>query len=120
MVTPVYPIRLDVLAEAIRQLSTRVYFKSNELFLTNKPATRFWIGIYTFTAIVMGIAVGVFVWVASESRKEAGLGRTANARPTITGQIPDERYELLSRFVPPVYQPGAGVDQSEEFKRAME
>ena len=120
MVTPVYPIRLDVLAEAIRQLSTRVYFKSNELFLTNAPATRFWIAIYSFTAIILAIAVGVFVWVASESRKEAGLGRTANARPTITGHIPDERYELLSRFVPPAYQPGTGADQPPEFEQAMQ
>jgi TolA-binding protein len=88
--------------------------------LTNQPATRLWIGIYSFTAAILAIAVGVFVWVASESRKEAGLGRTANARPSITGHIPEERYELLSRFVPPVYQPGPGVAQSEEFKRAME
>ena len=109
---------MDELPESIRQLSTRVYFKSNEFFLTN--ATRFWIAIYTFTAIVLAIAVGVFIWVASESRKEAGLGRTANARPSITGHIPEERYELLARFVPPAYQPGAGVAESEEFKRAME
>lgn len=120
MVAPVYPIRLDELPESIRQLSTRVYFKSNELFLTNEPATRFWIAIYSFTAVILAIAVGVFAWVASESRKEAGLGRTANARPTITGHIPDERYELLARFVPPAYQPTTGVAQSEEFKRAME
>jgi predicted Zn-dependent protease len=85
-----------------------------------QPATRFWIAIYSFTALIMAIAVGVFVWVASESRKEAGLGRTANARPTITGRIPEERYELLARFVPPAYQPGMGVAESQEFKRAME
>jgi predicted Zn-dependent protease len=81
-----------------------------------QPATRFWIGIYSFTAVIMAIAVGVFVWVASE----AGLGRTANARPSITGRIPEERYELLARFVPPAYQPGTGVAESQEFKRAME
>jgi thioredoxin-like negative regulator of GroEL len=85
-----------------------------------QPATRFWIGIYSFTAVIMAIAVGVFVWVASESRKEAGVGRTANARPSITGRIPEERYELLARFVPPAYQPGTGVAESQEFKRAME
>src|ERR1700674_1545610 len=85
-----------------------------------QPATRFWIAIYSFTAVIMAIAVGVFVWVASESRKEAGLGRTANARPSITGRIPEERYELLSRFVPPAYQPGAGVARTQEFERAME
>ena len=114
------PIREDGLPELIRRLSTRVYFKSKEIFLTNEPATRFWIAIYSFTAVILAIAVGVFVWVASESRKEAGLGRTANARPSITGHIPEERYELLARFVPPAYEPGKGVAQSQEFVRAME
>ena len=85
-----------------------------------KPATRFWIGIYSFTAIVMLIAVGVFVWVASESRKEAGLGRTANAQPTITGHIAEERYQLLARFVPPAYQPATGADEPPEFEQAMQ
>ena len=85
-----------------------------------KPATKFWVGIYSFTAFILAIAVGVFIWVASESRKQAGLGRTANARPSITGRIPEERYELLSRFVPPAYQPGTGVGESQEFKHAME
>jgi len=111
---------VDELPQLIHQLSTRVYFKSNEIFLTNEPATRFWIAIYSFTAVILAIAVGVFTWVASESRKEAGLGRTANARPTIMGHIPEERYELLARFVPPAYEPGKGVAQSPEFERAME
>jgi hypothetical protein len=85
-----------------------------------QPATRFWIGIYSFTAVIMAIAVGVFVWVASESRKQAGLGRTANARPSITGRIPEERYELLSRFVPPGYEPTRGLLEPREFQWAME
>src|ERR1700730_12886998 len=84
-----------------------------------KPATRFWIGIYSFTAIIMSIAVGVFMWLASESRKEAGLGRTANARPTFTGRVPEERYELLARFVPPDYQPGPGAAEPKEFQQAI-
>jgi TolA-binding protein len=85
-----------------------------------KPATRFWIGIYSFTALIMAIAVGVFMWLASESRKEAGLGRTANALPGITGHIPEERYELLARFVPPGYQPTRGILESRYFQQAME
>ena len=83
-------------------------------------ATRFWIGIYSFTAFIMLVAMGVFAWVASESRKEAGEGRTANARPIVGGHIPEERYELLARFVPPEYEPGQGVVPPREFQQAME
>jgi len=85
-----------------------------------KPATRLWVGIYSFTAVIMIIAVSVFAWLASQSRKQAGLGRTANSPASFTGSIPEERYQLLSRFVPPAYQPGAGVDESREFRQAME
>ena len=68
----------------------------------NKPAFRFWFTIYGFTALILSIAVVVFAWLASESRKEAGEGRTANARPLHTGQIPEERFQLLSQFEAPV------------------
>ncbi len=84
-----------------------------------KPATRFWIAIYSFTAFIMAVAVGVFMWLASESRKEAGLGRTANARPSITGHVPEERYELLARFVPPDYQSKSGTAEPPEFQQAI-
>jgi TolA-binding protein len=85
-----------------------------------KPATRFWIGIYSFTALIMAVAVGVFMWLASESRKEAGLGRTANARPSVAGHVPEERYELLARFVPPDYQPDPNAAQPREFQEAIQ
>ena len=85
-----------------------------------KPATRFWVGIYSFTAFILLIAVGVFAWLASESRKEAGEGRTANAPPISAAHIPEERYELLARFVPPGYQPTAGVAEPREFQQAID
>jgi len=84
-----------------------------------KPATRFWVGIYSFTAVIMSIAIGVFIWLASESRRQQGLGRTANAPPVRATRIPEERYELLSRFVPPSYKPGTGP-ASKAFQQAME
>jgi len=85
-----------------------------------KPATRFWIGIYSFTAFILCVAVGVFAWLASESRKEAGEGRTANARPSITGHISEERYELLARFVPPSYQASPAVAEPRDFQQAIQ
>jgi len=67
----------------------------------------------------MCVAIGVFIWLASESRRKQGLGRTANSPPVSTARIPEERYELLSRFVPPVYQAGTSP-QSKAFQQAME
>jgi hypothetical protein len=52
----------------------------------------------------MTIAVVVFMWQASESRREAGTGRTANSRPAPMKEIPVERIELLARFEPPAYE----------------
>jgi len=85
-----------------------------------KPATRFWVGLYSFTAFILCVAVGVFAWLASESRKEAGEGRTANARPSITGHISEERYELLARFVPPSYQASPAVAEPRDFQQAIQ
>jgi TolA-binding protein len=68
----------------------------------------------------LGIAVGVFAWLAVESHREAGLGRTANARPAPLRQIPAERIELLARSDPPAYEPTASANDSREFKAAME
>ena len=85
-----------------------------------QPATRFWVGIYSFTAFILCVAVGVFAWLASESRKEAGEGRTANARPSITGHIPEERYQLLARFVPPSYQASPRVAEPGDFQQAIQ
>ncbi len=85
-----------------------------------KPATRFWVAIYSFTAFILCVAVGVFAWLASESRKEAGAGGTANARPVLTGHVSEERYELLARFVPPSYQPSPGTAEPREFPQAIQ
>jgi predicted Zn-dependent protease len=85
----------------------------------NKPAFRFWFSIYAFTAFILTIAVVVFAWLASESRKEAGEGRTANAHPTRGGQIPEERLQLLSRFEPPAYSAGDPAKEPRAFGTAM-
>lgn len=85
-----------------------------------QPSTRFWIAIYSFTAFIMLIAISVFGWLAWESHKEGGAGRTANAQPTATGHVPEERYQLLSRFVPPPYQPTSVADHSKQFRQGME
>lgn len=77
-----------------------------------------WVWIYAFTAFIMAIAVAVFVWLGRESRREAGQGGTANAPPPRTWKIPAERMELLARFEPPSFQPGAG--ESSQFQRGMQ
>jgi TolA-binding protein len=83
-------------------------------------ATRFWIGIYSFTAFILLIAVGVFALLAHQSRQQEGAGETANARPTASGPVPEERYQLLARFVPPGYQPSPGADEPREFQEAIQ
>ena len=85
-------------------------------------SARFWFSIYAFTAIILTIAVGVFAWLASESRKEAGEGRTANARPPVLRHIPEERYRLLARFDPPAYLPAPQAKSGKQraFQGAIE
>lgn len=89
--------------------------------MSNKPAFRFWFSIYAFTACILCIAVGVFAWLASESRKEAGEGRTANGPPLINRHVSQERYQLLSRFDPPAYsRPAPGQSPAPgQFNDAM-
>ncbi len=77
-----------------------------------------WVWIYSFTAVVMAIAATIFLWLASESRKRAGLGRTANAPPERMAKIPPERIALLSRFEPPEYKPSAA--DSPQFQAVMQ
>ena len=76
-----------------------------------------WIWLYVFTAFVMTIAVVVFMWQASESRRQAGEGRTASSRPAPMREIPDERIELLARFEPPAYE--AAAAEPAPFQAAM-
>jgi tetratricopeptide (TPR) repeat protein len=65
----------------------------------------------------MCIAVGVFVWLASESRRAEGLGRTANSHPLAKENIPAERLQLLAHFEPPPYTPAPA--DSPRFQLAM-
>ncbi len=78
--------------------------------MIDKRSPRFWFSIYGFTAIIMCIAVSVFFWLASESRKAAGEGRTASARPPANQRIPEERLELLAQFEPPGPDAAAAAD----------
>ena len=88
--------------------------------VANRPAFRFWFAIYGFTAFILTIAVVVFAWLASESRKEAGEGRTANARPTRSQHIPDERLQLLAGFLAPAYSPGTASQEPRGWAHAMQ
>ncbi len=77
-------------------------YMSNKV-VANKPAFRFWFAIYAFTAFILTIAVVVFAWLASESRKEAGEGRTANGHIPIGQSLPADRLQELARFEAPAY-----------------
>ncbi len=84
---------------------------------TNKPATRFWFIIYGFTAVILTGAVVVFAWLASESRKEAGEGRTASAPAQKGATVSLARYQALAQFAPPGYMPAK--DTHQDLKQAM-
>jgi TolA-binding protein len=73
--------------------------------VANKPAFRFWFSVYGFTALILTIAVVVFAWLASQSRKEAGEGRTANGHIPIGQSMPADRVQELAHFQPPAYLP---------------
>jgi hypothetical protein len=84
-----------------------------------KPENRFWIGIYSFTAFIMLVAMGVFGWLAWTSRQEPGIGRVAGApKQATSASIPDERYELLASFPAPDYSVDPAA--SKVFKDAMQ
>jgi len=88
----------------------------------NRPATRFWFAIYGFTAVILTVAVMVFAWLASQSRKEAGEGRTASAPAPEGATVSQARYQALAQFAPPAYVPVMGPKHrgTEEFRQAME
>lgn len=69
---------------------------------------------------MLGVAVGVFAWLAVQSHREAGLGRTANAAPPPMRHIPPETIALLARFEPPEYETADKASASPEFQAAME
>ena len=86
--------------------------------MAGKLTARFWYGLYGFTALILTLAVVVFAWLASESRKEAGEGRTASAPAPPSGHVYEDRYRQLARFVPPAWDSKSG-DRSGEFQPAM-
>jgi TolA-binding protein len=64
----------------------------------------------------MTIAIGVFVWLAIESRRDAGTSQAAQAE-----RIPIERFQLLAQFEPPTYTPGSALEKpTRQFQEAME
>jgi len=89
--------------------------------MAGKLGRRFWFGLYGFTALILTIAVVVFAWLASQSRKEAGEGRTASAPAPPTGHVSEDRYRLIAQFVPPSYVPESPArnDAPSEFNDAM-
>ena len=69
---------------------------------------------------MLGVAVGVFAWLAVQSHREAGLGRTANAAPPPMRHIPPDRIALLAHFEPPEYDASDNAGGSPDFRAAME
>ncbi len=65
----------------------------------------------------MFIAISVFVWLALESRRDAGAAQAAQ-----TGPIPVERFQLLAQFEAPRYSPGGtqASSHTRQFNLAME
>ena len=65
----------------------------------------------------MTIAIGVFAWLAVESRQDAGVSQLPR-----TGTIPVERFQLLAQFEPPAYSPDArrASPHTRQFQLAME
>jgi hypothetical protein len=79
-------------------------------------ARRPWVWIYGLTVVVMFIAISVFVWLALESRRDAGAAQAIRRGP-----IPAERFQLLAQFAPPAYLPGAEqTTHTHRFDQAME
>lgn len=88
-------------------------------YASNKPAFKFWFSIYGFTAFILTIAVVVFAWLASESRKEAGEGRTASGPPIRSGRVPEEQLQSLSHFEAPAFSATSWSKAPVQFTRAM-
>jgi len=103
-----------------RTATVKVQPCMSDKIVANKPAFRFWFSIYAFTAFILTIAVVVFAWLASESRKEAGEGRTANGHVPIGQSLPADRLQELARFEAPAYlsapkEPGGFAPSMQEY-----
>lgn len=83
------------------------------MLTTGRP----WLWIYVLAAVVMTMAIGVFAWLAVESRQDAGASQSHQ-----TGPIPVERFQLLAQFEPPPYSRDARSQASHtrQFDAAME
>ena len=83
------------------------------MLTTGRP----WVWIYVLTGVVMTIAIGVFAWLAVESRQDAGVPQSPK-----TGPIPVERFQLLAQFEPPPYSPDDRrvSSHTRQFQGAME
>lgn len=79
------------------------------MLTTGRP----WVWIYVLAGVVMTVAIGIFAWLAVESRQEAGASQSLQA-----GRIPAERFQLLAQFEPPAYSPAAR--HTRQFQAAME
>jgi len=80
-----------------------------------------WVWIFSATAAVMLIAMGIFIWSVVESSRE-GARITASESPRTGGGIAAGGYEVLARVYPPAYRDlgGARSQRPAEFRHAIE
>lgn len=62
-----------------------------------------WFWIFSATAVVMLIAIGIFIWSVIESSRE-GARVTASESPRTGGGMAIAQYEVLARVYPPAYR----------------
>jgi hypothetical protein len=80
-----------------------------------------WVWIFGGTAIMMLIAIVVFIWSVFQSSRE-GARVTANTPPRSAGSAgAPQNYEWLARFNPPAYRPAGDGEavKPPEFRSAM-
>src|SRR5258707_15769170 len=77
--------------------------------------------IFAGTAIVMLIAMGIFIWSVVQSKRE-GSRITASESPRTGGGMAAGGYEVLARVYPPAYRVmgGAKSPRPAGFKTAIE
>lgn len=84
-----------------------------------KREPSFW--IFSATAVVMLIAIGIFIWSTVESKRE-GARVTASESPRTGGGMAMAQYEVLARVFPPAYREvgDAQSPRPAEFRTAIE
>jgi hypothetical protein len=106
---------LSILSPVISRLDWYVTPASNKI----RREPQVW--IFGGTAIMLLIAVVVFIWSVFQSSRE-GARVTANTPPRSAGSTGSpQNYEWLARFNPPAYRPGADDKATKpvEFVSAM-